>query len=206
MVYEEGCGNAIYDDEDMEDGAEPSESELNVDLEGGWDGGLLSKEDIMFFWKRLQDVVLPTGIPGMPSNLGYAKAGSLKVSQWHSLFTFIIPVIVVELYVADDVEEFKNNTNRGQILLNIANIVQCTNIVCAKKVLEFEAKTFQTCYRRYHNTSKKNQDGPYCFQPSIRFAYTRANDVLGTLVFGGRILWWKIDRGTTENTNKQTSR
>ncbi|EGG10472.1 uncharacterized protein MELLADRAFT_103067 [Melampsora larici-populina 98AG31] len=112
MVYEEGCGNAIYDDEDMEDGAESSESELDVDLEGGWDGGLLSKEDIMFFRKRLQDVVLPTGIPGMPSNLGDAKAGSLKASQWHSLFAFIIPLIIVELYVADDVEELKNDTNR----------------------------------------------------------------------------------------------
>ncbi|KAG0150705.1 hypothetical protein CROQUDRAFT_676435 [Cronartium quercuum f. sp. fusiforme G11] len=119
MVYEEGGGNAIDDDLEMEDGAESSESDLDVDLEGGLDGGLLSKEDILFFRKHLQDVMLPTGIPGMPPNLGDAKAGSLKASQWHSLFAFIIPLIIVELYVADDVEELKNDMN--QVVDEVAN-------------------------------------------------------------------------------------
>lgn len=151
FVYEEGCGD---EDTDMEDESESSESDIDVVLEGGWDGALFSNKDIQFFRKRLKDVVLPTGIAGMPPNLGEAKAGSLKASQWHSLFAFIIALIIVELYVTD-VEKPKNNSNRTQILLNIGNLCQCTNIVCAKKVLEYKAKTFGTCYQRYHETSKK---------------------------------------------------
>ncbi|KAG0149623.1 hypothetical protein CROQUDRAFT_39610 [Cronartium quercuum f. sp. fusiforme G11] len=123
MVYEEGGGNAIDDDVDVDNGSELSESELDVDLEGGWDGGLLSKEDIFFFWNHLKDVVLPTGIPRMPPNLGDAKAGSLTASQWHSLFAFSILLIIVELYVADEVEQLKNDTNRGRILLNMTNLL-----------------------------------------------------------------------------------
>ncbi|KAG0139113.1 hypothetical protein CROQUDRAFT_12404, partial [Cronartium quercuum f. sp. fusiforme G11] len=101
----------------------------------------------------LKDVVLPTGVTGMPSNLGEASAGTLKAVQWHSLFAYIIPLIVVEIYVTNP-EQLKKESNRGQILFNIGALCQCTNIVCAKKVSDYEARQFQIWYRKYTNTSQ----------------------------------------------------
>ncbi|KAG0139064.1 hypothetical protein CROQUDRAFT_102252 [Cronartium quercuum f. sp. fusiforme G11] len=64
----------------------------------------------------MKDVVLLTGIPKLPPNLGEAKQGSLKAAQWH---------------------------------------IQCTNIVCAKKVSEYEALMFEKTYCQYHKTSQQ---------------------------------------------------
>ncbi|EGF96930.1 uncharacterized protein MELLADRAFT_114730, partial [Melampsora larici-populina 98AG31] len=95
--YEEGTGNVIDEDLEMQIESGSSDSEDDVELEGGWDGGLFSKGDIMVFRKLLRDVFLPSGIARLPPNLGEAKNGSLKAAQWHSLFAYIIPLIVVEI-------------------------------------------------------------------------------------------------------------
>ncbi|KAG0149601.1 hypothetical protein CROQUDRAFT_88939 [Cronartium quercuum f. sp. fusiforme G11] len=98
--------------------------------------------------------VLPTGIPKLPPNLGEAKQGSLKAAQWHSLFAYVIPLIVVDVYVGK-VDQLKKDSNQGRIIFNIACLVQCTNIVCAKKVSEYEALMFEKTYRQYHKTSQQ---------------------------------------------------
>ncbi|KAG0139317.1 hypothetical protein CROQUDRAFT_33722, partial [Cronartium quercuum f. sp. fusiforme G11] len=102
VVYEEEGGNALdEEDSDLDRESESSDSEPNIELESGWDGSLFSKEDILFFQKHLQDVVLPTGMTWLPSNLGESNHGTLKASQWHSLFACIIPLIILELYVSN---------------------------------------------------------------------------------------------------------
>jgi hypothetical protein len=151
VTYEEGAGNACDGDDESMDSWN---SEPDVELEAGLDGGLLSKDNIVFFNKRLKDVVLPTGITRLPKVLGEAKHGTLKAAQWHSLFSYVIPLIIIEMYVLD-VDSLDKESNRGRILLNIAALCQCTNIVCAKEVSEYEADIFEKFYKRYHETSKQ---------------------------------------------------
>ncbi|EGF97794.1 uncharacterized protein MELLADRAFT_114077 [Melampsora larici-populina 98AG31] len=73
----------------------------------------------------MQDIVLPTGITRLPPNLGESKHGKLKAAQWHSLFAYVIPLIVLELFVLD-VNKIVEDSNQGQILLNIADL--CTGL------------------------------------------------------------------------------
>ncbi|EGF99755.1 uncharacterized protein MELLADRAFT_68357 [Melampsora larici-populina 98AG31] len=70
------------------------------------------------------------------------------------LFDFIIPLTVLEIFVLD-IEDIKAESNRGQILLNIADLVQCTNIVTTKAVSEKDAEMFEFFYKRYHKTSRQ---------------------------------------------------
>lgn len=97
-------------------------------------------------------MVLPAGITRLPQNLGESKHGSLKASQWYSLFAFVIPLVILELYV-DDVGKLEPESNRGRILKNIGSLVQCTNFVFSRRVSEFEAKYFEHFYKEYHKTS-----------------------------------------------------
>ncbi|EGG03721.1 uncharacterized protein MELLADRAFT_117259 [Melampsora larici-populina 98AG31] len=145
-TYEEGGGNAVDSDKDFEDEDEDEE------LDSGWNGGLFTEENIKLFRHCMKDIVLPTGITRLPSNLGESKHGKLKASQWHSLFAFIIPLIVLQIYVLD-VEDILVDSNRGRILLNIADLVQCTNIVTTKAVTRHDADMFAFFYKRYHKNS-----------------------------------------------------
>lgn len=97
-------------------------------------------------------MVVPAGVTRLPKNLGELKHGSLKVLQWYSLFVFVIPLVILELYV-DDVEKLVEESNRGRILRNIGYLVQCTNFVFSRRVGEFEAIYFEKFYKLYHKTS-----------------------------------------------------
>ncbi|KAG0142861.1 hypothetical protein CROQUDRAFT_49650 [Cronartium quercuum f. sp. fusiforme G11] len=101
----------------------------------------------------MRDVVMPTGITQLPSNLGQSNHGKLKAIQWHSMFAYLIPLLILELYIID-VDNIVPESNRGQTLLNISYLCQCTNIVCAKKVSENDAKLFEMFYKKYTETLK----------------------------------------------------
>lgn len=144
------------DDDELidDDGSNASSgSEIDAQLGAGWDGGLLSKEDINLFRKRLHNVVLPKYVTKLPTNLGESSAGSLKAAQWHSLFAYAIPLIIPECYVGKP-DHLKKESTNGQILSNIGCLCRCTNIVSAKKVSEYEAKQFEISYRNYTESSK----------------------------------------------------
>ncbi|KAG0139957.1 hypothetical protein CROQUDRAFT_693264 [Cronartium quercuum f. sp. fusiforme G11] len=98
------------------------------------------------------DIMVPNGVSKMPMNLGELKHGSLRAAQWYSLFAFIIPLVILEIYV-NDVEKLDPQFNQGQILKNIGYLVQCTNLVFSRHVLEWEANNFEVCYQKYHKTS-----------------------------------------------------
>lgn len=69
-MYEEGGGNAVERDDDLFEDSTSSEQEGDANLEAGWDSGLLSKEDIIFFRRRMSEVVLPRGVSRLPDNIG----------------------------------------------------------------------------------------------------------------------------------------
>ncbi|EGG01735.1 uncharacterized protein MELLADRAFT_110771 [Melampsora larici-populina 98AG31] len=102
----------------------------------------------------MRDVVIPTGITRLPLNLGETKHGKLKAAQWHSLFAYVIPLIILELYV-DDPQDIPMDSNKRNIIVNIGYLTQCTNIVCAKSVSDADANHFESLYKKYTLSSKK---------------------------------------------------
>ncbi|KAG0140877.1 hypothetical protein CROQUDRAFT_99490 [Cronartium quercuum f. sp. fusiforme G11] len=176
IVYEEGGGNALdEEDSDLDKESESCDFEPNIKLKTGWDSGLFLKEDIVFFRERLRDVVLPTSISRLPFNLGDSNHGTLKAAQWHSLFAYIILLIILKLYISN-VDQLQRDSNRGQILLNIGCLCQCTNIVCAKKAGEYEAHQFENFYGRYHETSKRIFQKP-TIKPNHHYALHIPNQI-----------------------------
>ncbi|KAG0143429.1 hypothetical protein CROQUDRAFT_48821 [Cronartium quercuum f. sp. fusiforme G11] len=106
------------------------------------------------FRSTLTEVVLPTAVGCIPSQLGMAKCGKLKASQWYVLFVYVIPLIVGDIFLSD-IETINHTSNRGLIMDNIACLVQCTHIVNSRNLRPIHAKRFEDSYRKYNKTSKK---------------------------------------------------
>ncbi|OAV95184.1 hypothetical protein PTTG_26732 [Puccinia triticina 1-1 BBBD Race 1] len=86
-------------------GREPDEAESddgdssNNDVKLGQGvRGLLTDEEMDYFCGALAKVVLPTKVGIIPSDLGKAKCGKLKASQWYTLFVYVIPLIIPKMF------------------------------------------------------------------------------------------------------------
>ncbi|KNZ49567.1 hypothetical protein VP01_4933g1, partial [Puccinia sorghi] len=71
--------------------------EDDVELNQG-PGGLFTELDMHFFRLALTEVILPTAVGCIQSQLGVSKFGKLKASEWYTLFVYVIALIVLELF------------------------------------------------------------------------------------------------------------
>ncbi|POV94441.1 hypothetical protein PSHT_16221 [Puccinia striiformis] len=120
-------------------------------LNGGLQGGFFSQDDIKRFRAGMKHVVLPPGVPHLPHNLGEPKHGKLSASQWHALFVFIIPIVLLDIYL-DNVGKIDLKSNLYKFLVNTAHLVQCTNVVFARKFKPGDLKRFEMHYKKYSDT------------------------------------------------------
>ncbi|MBW0547979.1 hypothetical protein O181_087694 [Austropuccinia psidii MF-1] len=140
--------------EEDELGQESDGSQIEDDflLGQGMGGGLFTGDDIKRFQYLLEDLVLPTGIGKGPKTLGAAKNGRLKASDWLTLFTLVIPLIILEI-VFEGQEAISPKLNQALFLQNTGDLVQCTRIACTKAVREGHAGRFANAYSRYTQSS-----------------------------------------------------
>lgn len=141
-------------DLDEEDMSEDSDSNHDIPLNAGVDGAFFSMNDIETFRRGMKEVVLPPGLPHLPPNLGESKHGKLKASQWHALFSYIVPLVILEMYV-ESVNNLDLGSNRGLFLMNTAHLVHCTNILYAHKFKSKSATLWQSYYMKYSDTCMK---------------------------------------------------
>ncbi|KNF05827.1 hypothetical protein PSTG_01224 [Puccinia striiformis f. sp. tritici PST-78] len=99
----------------------------------------------------MKHVVLPPGVPHLPHNLGEPKHGKLSASQWHALFVFIIPIVLLDMYL-DNVGKIDLKSNLYKFLVNTAHLVQCTNVVFARKFKPGDLKRFEMHHKKYSDT------------------------------------------------------
>ncbi|MBW0470530.1 hypothetical protein O181_010245 [Austropuccinia psidii MF-1] len=120
------------------------------------------------FWYIMKDIILPKGISKLPHNLGEAKHGRLKASDWLTLFTLVIPLILPEMFL-EGTSEINPNSIRAKFLQNTCDLIQCTRIACGRVVREGHAARFSKAYERYINSSKELYNNPR-IKPNHHFA------------------------------------
>ncbi|POW15100.1 hypothetical protein PSTT_02351 [Puccinia striiformis] len=120
-------------------------------LNGGLQGGFFSQDDIKCFRAGMKHVVLPPGVPHLPHNLREPKHGKLSASQWHALFVFIIPIVLLDMYL-DNVGKIDLKSNLYKFLVNTAHLVQCTNVIFSRKFKPGDLKRFEMHYKKYSDT------------------------------------------------------
>ncbi|KAI9624897.1 hypothetical protein KEM48_008679 [Puccinia striiformis f. sp. tritici PST-130] len=91
------------------------------------EGHLFTQGDIELFRKYALDVVLPSTIDSLPVNLGEAKAGKLKASQWYTLFAYVVPLVILDIFL-DKINNIDKDSNRFKTVLNSGLLVQCTHL------------------------------------------------------------------------------
>ncbi|MBW0591719.1 hypothetical protein O181_131434 [Austropuccinia psidii MF-1] len=111
------------------------------------------------FREIMKDVVLPSGVGALPQNLGESKHGRLKASDWLTLFTLILPLIIPKSFI-EEIEDIPLNSKRGIFLQNTGDVIQCTRIVCSWSVKEGYAGRFKIAYNRYLKNAKTLYKNP----------------------------------------------
>ncbi|KAH9471668.1 hypothetical protein Pst134EA_033299 [Puccinia striiformis f. sp. tritici] len=132
------------------DGDDEDEDE-DILLDGGADSGFFSEEDIVKFRAAMKQVVLPPRLSKLPENLGEERHGKLKAAQWYSLFAFIIPLVISDLYL-DNIRHIDIKSNRSKFIMNTAYLMECTHILFAREVTSSNIKRFEDNYRKYGET------------------------------------------------------
>jgi hypothetical protein len=100
------------DKEDSDD-----DEDNNILLDAGPNGKFFTQDDIERFQNSMKTIVLPSGISRLPPNLGEEKHGQLSAAQWYSLFVYIIPLLIFNLFV-EDPGNLPKDSNRSQLLFN----------------------------------------------------------------------------------------
>jgi hypothetical protein len=124
------------------------EQDNDILLDAGPNGDLFSEDDIMEFRSLMKDVVLPSGISRLPPNLGEEKHGRLSAAQWYSLFVYIIPLAIFDLFVQEPVNLHKES-NPCRLLYNTGYLIQFTHIVSSRSILESHIHRFEVNYEHY---------------------------------------------------------
>lgn len=154
--------------DETEESDESDNDDEDILLDGGFGGSFFSEDDIDRFRTLMKQVTLPPGVPHLPANLGNAKHGKLKASQWHALFVFIIPLVLCEMYV-DESAHLNMSSNRYKFLVNTAHLVACTNVIFARKFKEGDMKRFEMYYKKYSDSVGGLFEGVK-IQPNHHFA------------------------------------
>ncbi|KAG0147200.1 hypothetical protein CROQUDRAFT_699672, partial [Cronartium quercuum f. sp. fusiforme G11] len=168
---------------------------------------LFSENDRLQLLSLLREVVIPSRIETIPLNLGEASHGKLKAAQWASLFLYYIPLVIVEILVAD-VEDFHINSNRSMIMENTSSLIQCTQIVLSKAVTKASIDQFELMYSRYIDSSK-NIFKIKSFWPNHHYALHIPEmmlywgPLLGVSEFAGERLIGMLQKVTVNNKNNQ---
>ncbi|KNZ58362.1 hypothetical protein VP01_1945g4 [Puccinia sorghi] len=82
-----------------EDSDGTDNEEDNILLDAGPIGSFFSEDDIEPFCSSMKDVILPSGLSRLPPNLGKEKHGRLSAAQWYTLFAYVVPSVIFDLYV-----------------------------------------------------------------------------------------------------------
>ncbi|KAJ7463018.1 hypothetical protein FB451DRAFT_1495187 [Mycena latifolia] len=73
----------------------------DIAVRGSWK---FTKEHIENIRLYVREVSLPTHVARLPANLGEAKHGNLKAEQYLTLFSVILPLVLPEMKLEDDLE------------------------------------------------------------------------------------------------------
>lgn len=93
------------------------------------------------------DISLPTWIDRPPTNLGDPGHGKLKAETYLTLFSFIFPLIIPELWYSSYM------TDRQKLLLqSFHNLVAATNIIISFKTSHSDADHFLRFYIQYRQS------------------------------------------------------
>ncbi|POW00187.1 hypothetical protein PSTT_13301, partial [Puccinia striiformis] len=94
--------------------SDEDDEETDILLDGGINAGFFTQGNIKKFWAAMNEVVLPPRLSKLPPHLA---------AQWYSLFAYIVPLVIFELYL-DDIKNINIYSNRAKFIMNTAYLMQ----------------------------------------------------------------------------------
>ncbi|MBW0461326.1 hypothetical protein O181_001041 [Austropuccinia psidii MF-1] len=89
--------------------------------------GLLNSESNKKLITSILEAVAPGQLTHMPRQLGSARNGNLKASEWHSLFSINFPLAFLYVFVMSDSSEERLGQYK-KIIENFHCLVECTEL------------------------------------------------------------------------------
>jgi hypothetical protein len=125
-----------WEDMDMDDATEYGDAAVYGDFK-------LSVDALDKIRACIKEVSLPTWVARLPENLGEKKHGKLKAEQYLTLFSVILPLVIPEMSLAEDI------STSQKMLEGFADLVACTNIIASFETSDTEAESFTEHYVAY---------------------------------------------------------
>lgn len=146
--------NSIFEhDENLDDDEdfEPDEESEDETTEGDeiQPTCVFNEESLSKIRDCLFNAAIPTWLARPPTNLGEKSHGKLKADQWLVLFSVFLPLVLPEIWSAT------GDKYQQSLLSNFADLVTCTNIVCAYSTSNTAADAYMEHYVRYRQSSTK---------------------------------------------------
>lgn len=134
------------DDSDEDSGFEDAEEDREEEEEEVPSPQVFDILEMEALRKGLGDVVIPSYLVRLPSNLGEASHGKLKADQWLVGFTVFFPLILPEIWL-------ETGTKRKFDLLdNFEHLIICTNIISAHSTSNADADLYTKHYIQYRQS------------------------------------------------------
>ncbi|MBW0491368.1 hypothetical protein O181_031083 [Austropuccinia psidii MF-1] len=115
---------------------------------------LFTREFQKLFWDKMKWIVLPEELGDLPKDLGSPKHGKVKAMQWHTLWVYAIPLVILEMFVKD-VMNIKEDSNRFAVLQNLSLLVQCTIFLTSMPLRLGTGRKFTKSYQKYQQSLKE---------------------------------------------------
>ncbi|MBW0514308.1 hypothetical protein O181_054023 [Austropuccinia psidii MF-1] len=136
-----------------------AESNIGLDdddlkLGQGFGGGLMSQGSIQILRNVMLTMIIPAGASILPTNLGSAKYGRLKAAQWLTLYTLVMPLVILDIYIEGQ-GTIHVESNRGRFLQNTGDLIQCMRIACTRVLRDGHVGRFYNSYSWYTVTLQK---------------------------------------------------
>ncbi|MBW0560972.1 hypothetical protein O181_100687 [Austropuccinia psidii MF-1] len=145
------------EEEDMESDSGDGEDEGDDDdiwVNEGEKGSLFTREFQQLFRDKMKGIVLPEELGGLPKDIGSPKHGKVKAMQWHKLWVYAIPLVILEMFVKD-VMDIKEDSNQFAVLQNLSLLVQCTDYLTSMPLRLGTGRKFTKSYQKYQKSSKE---------------------------------------------------
>lgn len=97
----------------------------------------------------IKDIVTPTWVTSIPLEFGSKKAGHLKADQWRTLWTIVIPMAMLSLWLVGLPSTSPDAEEMSAVLDNAMSLVSLVTLACKHTTSKDRARKYREHLRNY---------------------------------------------------------
>ena len=114
-------------------------------------GSILSAEEMKHLRSDISNMIIPSWLTSIPTNLGEANHGKLKADQWQTLGVTYLPVSLIRLWDSPEALDDHHSQQHGKLLSVMLSLISAIIVASSRTTSQEKADLYF-----YHMTSYVN--------------------------------------------------